>query len=72
MNLNASIAPIFICYFLWSVIFEELNSLFNLEHVQVVFWKWINPKMLGLVTQASVYHWSIEGKPHLRNESFQV
>ncbi|CAL9051558.1 unnamed protein product [Musa banksii] len=28
---------------------------------QVVFWKWINPKMLGLVTQASVYHWSIEG-----------
>ncbi|XP_073045937.1 clathrin heavy chain 1-like isoform X1 [Primulina eburnea] len=28
---------------------------------QVVFWKWISPKMLGLVTQASVYHWSIEG-----------
>ncbi|KAF8394896.1 hypothetical protein HHK36_018834 [Tetracentron sinense] len=29
---------------------------------QVVFWKWITPKMLGLVTQTSVYHWSIEGK----------
>jgi clathrin heavy chain len=29
---------------------------------QVVFWKWISPKMLGLVTQTSVYHWSIEGK----------
>ncbi|XP_078181065.1 clathrin heavy chain 2 isoform X2 [Carex rostrata] len=29
---------------------------------QVVFWKWITPKMLGLVTQASVYHWSIEGE----------
>ncbi|KAJ8438732.1 hypothetical protein Cgig2_013778 [Carnegiea gigantea] len=27
---------------------------------QVVFWKWISPKMLGLVTQLSVYHWSIE------------
>ncbi|RZC90703.1 hypothetical protein C5167_028536 [Papaver somniferum] len=29
---------------------------------QVVFWKWISPKMLGLVTQTSVYHWSIEGE----------
>ncbi|CAL9160333.1 unnamed protein product [Musa hybrid cultivar] len=29
---------------------------------QVVFWKWINPKMLGIVTQTSVYHWSIEGE----------
>ncbi|XP_065046361.1 clathrin heavy chain 1 isoform X1 [Musa acuminata AAA Group] len=29
---------------------------------QVVFWKWITPKMLGLVTQTSVYHWSIEGE----------
>uniref|UniRef100_A0A166BZ42 Clathrin heavy chain n=1 Tax=Daucus carota subsp. sativus TaxID=79200 RepID=A0A166BZ42_DAUCS len=29
---------------------------------QVVFWKWITPKLLGLVTQASVYHWSIEGE----------
>ncbi|KAF5751355.1 Clathrin heavy chain 1 [Tripterygium wilfordii] len=28
---------------------------------QVVFWKWISPKMLALVTQTSVYHWSIEG-----------
>eukprot|EP00246_Nothoceros_aenigmaticus_P001174 TRINITY_DN1157_c0_g1_i1.p1 TRINITY_DN1157_c0_g1~~TRINITY_DN1157_c0_g1_i1.p1 ORF type:complete len:1698 (-),score=398.34 TRINITY_DN1157_c0_g1_i1:654-5747(-) len=28
---------------------------------QVVFWKWITPKLLGLVTQASVYHWTIEG-----------
>ncbi|KAK4774368.1 hypothetical protein SAY86_009303 [Trapa natans] len=29
---------------------------------QVVFWKWITPKLLGLVTQSSVYHWSIEGE----------
>ncbi|CAI0415749.1 unnamed protein product [Linum tenue] len=28
---------------------------------QIVFWKWITPKMLGLVTQSSCYHWSIEG-----------
>ncbi|TKY47560.1 Clathrin heavy chain 1 [Spatholobus suberectus] len=28
---------------------------------QVVFWKWITPKLLGLATQTSVYHWSIEG-----------
>ncbi|KAJ6432493.1 hypothetical protein OIU84_019684 [Salix udensis] len=28
---------------------------------QIVFWKWITPKMLGMVTQTSVYHWSIEG-----------
>ncbi|XP_008369269.1 clathrin heavy chain 2-like isoform X1 [Malus domestica] len=29
---------------------------------QIVFWKWITPKMLGLVTQTTVYHWSIEGE----------
>ncbi|KAK8955806.1 Clathrin heavy chain 2 [Platanthera guangdongensis] len=28
---------------------------------QIVFWKWITPKMLGLVTQTSVYHWALEG-----------
>jgi clathrin heavy chain len=33
----------------------------SLPQSQVVFWKWITPKLLGLVTQASVYHWSIEG-----------
>lgn len=33
---------------------------------QVVFWKWITPKLLGLVTQTAVYHWTIEGlhPPH--------
>ncbi|PON57561.1 Clathrin, heavy chain [Parasponia andersonii] len=29
---------------------------------QVVFWKWITPQTLGLVTQTSVFHWSIEGE----------
>ncbi|GBG80598.1 hypothetical protein CBR_g31057 [Chara braunii] len=27
---------------------------------QVVFWKWVTPKMLGLVTASAVFHWSIE------------
>ncbi|KAF3649561.1 hypothetical protein FXO38_17596, partial [Capsicum annuum] len=29
--------------------------------LHVVFWKWIPPKMLALVTQTSVYHWPTEG-----------
>ncbi|KAJ3673822.1 hypothetical protein LUZ60_005814 [Juncus effusus] len=32
------------------------------QNLSVVFWKWISPKMLGLVTQTAVYHWSIEGE----------
>jgi len=27
----------------------------------VVFWKWISTNMVGLVTETSVYHWSMEG-----------
>jgi len=27
----------------------------------VVFWKWITVNTLGLVTDACVYHWSMEG-----------
>ncbi len=26
----------------------------------VVYWKWITPKMLGIVTNGAVYHWSID------------
>ncbi|KAH9275316.1 hypothetical protein BASA83_002084 [Batrachochytrium salamandrivorans] len=29
---------------------------------EVVFWKWATPKMLGLVTETAVYHWSLEGE----------
>ncbi|CAI5479630.1 unnamed protein product [Closterium sp. Yama58-4] len=29
---------------------------------EVVYWKWISNKVLGLVTLTSVYHWSIEGE----------
>ena len=27
----------------------------------VIFWKWITLNTLGLVTETSVYHWSMEG-----------
>lgn len=27
----------------------------------VVFWKWITPSTLGLVTENAAYHWSMEG-----------
>ena len=27
----------------------------------VVFWTWIGPSMLGIVTNTAVYHWSMEG-----------
>lgn len=47
-------------------------QIFNLElkakikaHVMpddVVYWNWINPFLLGLVTEQSVFHWSIEGE----------
>ncbi|KAK9904472.1 hypothetical protein M0R45_000695 [Rubus argutus] len=34
---------------------------------QIVFWKWITPNILGLVTRTEIYHWSIEGeKPPLK------
>ncbi|ORY97188.1 hypothetical protein BCR43DRAFT_489386 [Syncephalastrum racemosum] len=47
-------------------------QVFNLElktklksHIMnedVVFWKWVDLKTLGLVTDRTVYHWSIEGE----------
>ena len=27
----------------------------------VVFWKWVSPARLGIVTATSVYHWDLEG-----------
>lgn len=29
----------------------------------VIFWKWINLNTIALVTETTVYHWSMEGKP---------
>lgn len=26
----------------------------------VVFWRWISPALLGIVTNGAVYHWSME------------
>ena len=31
----------------------------------VVFWKWLTPNLVGLVTDAAVYHWTIEGDRNL-------
>jgi clathrin heavy chain len=28
----------------------------------VVFWKWLTPALVGLVTDGAVYHWTIEGE----------
>ncbi|ORX62733.1 clathrin heavy chain [Hesseltinella vesiculosa] len=50
---------------------QRTLQVFNLElksklkahsmHEDVIFWKWINLKTLGIVTATAVYHWSIEG-----------
>jgi len=29
---------------------------------EVVFWKWISVNTVGLVTEAAVYHWTMEGE----------
>jgi len=34
----------------------------HLMHEDVVFWRWIDIKTLGLVTETAVYHWSVEGE----------
>ena len=28
----------------------------------IVFWTWVSPTLLGLVTETSVFHWSIESE----------
>ncbi|KFM22783.1 Clathrin heavy chain 1 [Auxenochlorella protothecoides] len=43
----------------------DLAAKAKLKSVQfpqsVVFWKWVSPGRLGLVTATSVYHWDLEG-----------
>lgn len=29
---------------------------------EVIFWKWINLNTIALVTETTIYHWSMEGK----------
>lgn len=36
----------------------------------VTFWKWVNLNTIALVTETSVYHWSMEGEHHLEKCSF--
>ena len=31
------------------------------EEPSVFFWRWISPDIVGMVTQTSVYHWSLSG-----------
>ena len=31
----------------------------------VTFWKWVNLNTISLVTETSVYHWSMEGEHYL-------
>ncbi|XP_060534182.1 clathrin heavy chain [Cylas formicarius] len=50
---------------------QKTLQIFNIEmkskmkahtmHDDVIFWKWISPNTLALVTESSVYHWSMEG-----------
>src|SRR6202451_734175 len=56
-------------------------QIFNLElksklksHVMnedVTFWKWINEKTIGLVTETSVYHWSIDSDASAPQKIFE-
>ena len=57
---------------LYSSIAGKTLQIFNIEmkskmkaHTMtddVIFWKWINLKTVALVTETSVFHWSVEGK----------
>ena len=33
----------------------------------VIFWKWINLNTIALVTETTVYHWSMEGEQIVRD-----
>lgn len=33
----------------------------HLATEEINFWKWINADTIGIVTEASVYHWSLSG-----------
>lgn len=36
---------------------EKLKS--HTMHEDVVFWKWISERSLGMITETSVYHWDV-------------
>ena len=35
----------------------------------IVFWKWISVNTLAIVTEKSVYHWTLEGLYNFSNEN---
>jgi clathrin heavy chain len=35
----------------------------------VVFWKWISVKTVGLVTGTAVFHWDMDGMPAKRSSA---
>lgn len=37
----------------------------HLMNEEIVFWKWISPETLGIVTETAVWHWqlNVEGAP---------
>ena len=41
---------------------HDLNDDPDIPQVDdVIFWKWISENMIALVTETTVYHWSMEG-----------
>lgn len=61
---------------------QKTLQIFNIEmkskmkaHIMqddVVFWKWISPNTLALVTETSVFHWSMEGNIFLKKHLFYL
>jgi len=43
----------------------------HLMNEDVTFWKWINEKTIGLVTETSVYHWSIDSDASAPQKMFE-
>lgn len=40
----------------------------HMMNQDIVYWKWINVNMLGIVTETAVYHWSMEGNGDIFKE----
>lgn len=34
----------------------------HIANEDILFWKWINPDMIGMVTETAVHHWSLSSK----------
>jgi clathrin heavy chain len=39
----------------------------------LIYWRWVSPNLIALITQSGVYHWSIEGDaPPVKLDKFDV